>query len=326
MALPIDLKDLVRSGTRLREDREKPVHLVVAIEPDAPDALIEALRTHLRPVTVGARVTVEVVEDRAVHPLQGADALIAAAGGGSAPLRQALDAAGLARIPRVVVALGGGGTVDMLADALGQPLADLLVGQDAEDVVGDRLARWLADEVSSKRIALAHNFAFMRRAVAEEAVRVTAWQNALVGTVAVIPGADMPLMTVNQAKMLLQIAAAYGEPLGAERLKDLAAVVGAGFAFRTVARQAIGLVPVLGWAIKGGFGYGGTVAMGKAAIAYFEQGADLTQVVDTLKGAARKRAARIPRRAKHIAGATQQSLPEPAGQTQVPGVSEPPGE
>ena len=29
------------------------------------------------------------------------------------------------------------------------------------------------------------------------------------------PGADMPIMTLNQAKMLLQIAAAYGQPLSA---------------------------------------------------------------------------------------------------------------
>lgn len=324
--MPIDIKELVRSGTRLREEREKQVHLVVAIEPDAPDALIDALRTHLRPVTAGARVTVEVVEDHASHPLAGADALIAVAGGASAPLRQALDAAAYGRIPRVVVALGGGAAIDHLADALGQPLADILVSDDAMDVVGDRLARWLADEISSKRIAMAHNFVFMRRAVAEEAVRVTAWQNALVGTVAVIPGADMPLMTANQAKMLLQIAAAYGEPLGTERLKDLAAVVGAGFAFRTVARQVVGLVPVLGWAVKGSFAYGGTVAMGKAAIAYFEQGADLTHVVDKLKGAARTGAARLPRREKRVAGAAQRSLPEQSGQAQLPGIGESPGE
>ena len=36
-----------------------------------------------------------------------------------------------------------------------------------------------------------------------------------------IPGADMPIMTLNQAKMLLQIAAAYGQPLSAERIKEL---------------------------------------------------------------------------------------------------------
>ena len=55
-------------------------------------------------------------------------------------------------------------------------------------------------------------------------------QNAGVGLVVFIPGADLPIMTLNQAKMLLQIAAAYGEPMGKERVKELAAVVGGAFA------------------------------------------------------------------------------------------------
>jgi uncharacterized protein (DUF697 family) len=324
MAMPIDIKDLVRSGTRLRKDREQPVHLVVAIEADAPDALIDALRTRLRPGTAGARVTVEVVDTDSGQPLNSADALVAVVGSAGVRLRRALDAARAARIPCVAVALGGGNAVGTLADALGQPLADLLIGTDAEEVVGEGLARWLAEEISSKRLALAHNFTFMRRAVADEAVRTTAWQNALIGAVAIIPGADMPIMTANQGKMLLQIAAAYGEPLGAERMKELAAVVGAGFALRTVARQAVGLVPVLGWAVKGGFGYAGTLAMGKAAIGYFDQGADLTQVVDAIKGAASEAAARLPHRSPHAPPLTQMILPEldePGAASGTPGVA-----
>ena len=118
----------------------------------------------------------------------------------------------------------------------------------------------------------------MRRAVAEEAVKATAFQNAVIGGVTVIPGADMPLMTANQAKMVLQIAAAYGQPLGAERIKELAAVVGGGFALRAIARQALAFVPGFGWAIKAGIGYTGTMAMGYAAIEYFEAGGDMRRV------------------------------------------------
>ena len=47
-------------------------------------------------------------------------------------------------------------------------------------------------------------------------------------------------MTANQAKMVLEIAAAYGQPLTADRIKELAAIVGGGFAWRAVARQIIG--------------------------------------------------------------------------------------
>ena len=128
--------------------------------------------------------------------------------------------------------------------------------------------------VERMSLPLAANFTFVRKAVALESVRATAFQNAVVGGVLIIPGADMPVMTANQAKMLLQIAAAYGEPLGIERVKELAAVVGGAFAFRTIARQAIGLIPALGWVIKAAIGYSGTLAMGHAAVEYFESGGD----------------------------------------------------
>jgi uncharacterized protein (DUF697 family) len=134
--------------------------------------------------------------------------------------------------------------------------------------------------------------------VAEDAVKTTAWQNALVGAVTPIAGADMPIMTANQAKMLLQIAAAYGQPLGVDRIKELAAVVGGGLLLRTLARQALITVPVLGWAIKGGIGYTGTYAMGKAAIAYFEDGADLGQVTTRFKELRDSAAARVPKRGR----------------------------
>ena len=48
--------------------------------------------------------------------------------------------------------------------------------------------------------------------------------------------------------------------------------MGAGLGFRTIAREALGFVPGLGWAVKGGMAYVGTKALGKAATAYFEQG------------------------------------------------------
>ena len=112
-----------------------------------------------------------------------------------------------------------------------------------------------------------------------------ALQNAGVGLLFIIPGADMPVMTLNQAKMLLQIAAAYGQPLSAERIKELAAVVGGAFLFRNIARTAVGVVPVLGWAIKGAVGFAGTEAMGHAAIEYFEAGGDIVGVASVVQKA-----------------------------------------
>jgi len=55
-------------------------------------------------------------------------------------------------------------------------------------------------------------------------------------------------------------------------------VLGGGLAFRGIARQGLSMLPGFGWAIKGGIAYSGTIAMGKSAIAYFEEGADVREV------------------------------------------------
>ncbi|MDK7723090.1 hypothetical protein QP551_00005 [Slackia exigua] len=148
-----------------------------------------------------------------------------------------------------------------------------------------RMGEWVVATFKETRLSYAQAFDFVRRPLALESVRSTAAQNAGVGLVVVIPGADMPVMTANQAKMVLEIAAAYGQPLTADRIKELAAIVGGGFAWRAVARQIIGVVPALGWAVKAGIGYGGTVAMGTAAIEYFERGGTVGGLVGALNEA-----------------------------------------
>ncbi|MCI8425407.1 MAG: hypothetical protein HFJ72_07110 [Adlercreutzia sp.] len=148
-----------------------------------------------------------------------------------------------------------------------------------------RMGEWIIAACRDKRLAFALAFPFVRRPLSLDAVRATSVQNAGVGAVMFIPGADMPIMTLNQAKMLLQIAAAYGQPLSAERIKELAAVVGGAFVCRNIARTAVGIVPVLGWAIKGAIGFAGTEAMGRAAIEYFEAGGDIVGVASVVQKA-----------------------------------------
>lgn len=277
MAIALDVRDLLKHGAQMHEERERPVRLVVLLEPGAPDELLDAVKEQVRPRTSFATLAVEVVEpgfELVVEPT--VDAIIAVAGEGGPGLKRAIDPPRHRAVPVAVVGLGDSNRP--LADALVHPLADTLVSQYAEDVVCRDLADWFVDRLAGKRMALSYNFAFIRREVARDAVNTTAWQNALIGGVGIIPGADMPLMTANQAKMVLQIAAAYGERLGPDRVKELAAVVGGGFVFRTAARQILTFVPGFGWAIKAGIGFTGTMAMGKAAIEYFERGADLSAV------------------------------------------------
>lgn len=295
MALPVDVRDVMRSGTRFVAEREQPVRITVLVEVDAPDVLIDELRLQLRPATAGASLQIEVAElGRTIALAPGTEVVIAVAGSGNVGLREALAGPRRGQVPVVVVALGDVAREGELAAAIAQPTADLIVRGAPGEVI-DRLGTWLSDNMGSKRLALAHNFAFVRRAVAEEAMKTTAWQNGLIGSVTPIPGADMPIMTANQIKMLLQIAAAYGQPLGVERVKELIAVVAGGYVLRALARQALAVVPVLGWAIKGGIGYTGTIAMGRTAITYFEEGADISHLTEHLRELGRQGVASVRR-------------------------------
>jgi uncharacterized protein (DUF697 family) len=293
MRLPIDIREIMNSGTKLREDRERPVRVAVFVDVEAPEELVESVRAALHPQTGSAMLHVEACapgEALLIDPT--ADAVIALAGPGST-LARSLASAREKFVPTVVLALGDGASE--VARRLDQPILDTIVAPDAEQVVRS-LGSWLVDRVSTKRLAMATNFAFMRRAVSEEHIKATAFQNGVIGFVAVIPGADMPLMTANQAKMILQIAAAYGQPLGAERVKELAVLVGSGFTLRAIARQLLDFIPGFGWAVKAGIGYSGTLAMGYAALEYFEEGGDFSGVAlrvkearDKAVGAARDR-------------------------------------
>ena len=74
--------------------------------------------------------------------------------------------------------------IDRLVGGSGQ---DIVAADDASGAV-TALGRWLAERVSGKAVALAANFPFVRRAVAEESVRATAFQNGFIGGVAILVG------------------------------------------------------------------------------------------------------------------------------------------
>jgi len=121
------------------------------------------------------------------------------------------------------------------------------------------------------------------RAVVDESARANA-EFAFVSNIpAVIPivgslaaaGADFLVLTKNQVMLVLKVAAIYGEDLGsyAKILRELAPVVGAGFMWRTVARQAATFLPFAAGTIpKVAIAYTGTVVAGRTAEFYFRYG------------------------------------------------------
>jgi uncharacterized protein (DUF697 family) len=120
-------------------------------------------------------------------------------------------------------------------------------------------------------VPLAKAYPYFRQAACERIIRKNARENAVIGLLP-IPGADMPVMTANQARMVLHLAAAYGEELSFQRARELLGVLAAGFGLRALTRQVVKVVPVGGWAAAAAIGYAGTVAMGRSTMLYFERG------------------------------------------------------
>jgi uncharacterized protein (DUF697 family) len=80
-------------------------------------------------------------------------------------------------------------------------------------------------------------------------------------------------MTLNQARMVLNLAAMYGEPISSERAVEMIAVAMLGYGFRGVERRLVRLLPGLTLLLKIATAYSATMAVGLGAIAYFEKGA-----------------------------------------------------
>lgn len=96
----------------------------------------------------------------------------------------------------------------------------------------------------------------------------------VIGSIAAA-GADFIVLTKNQVIMLYKLAGIYGRDLDDQRaiLQEVLPVVGAGLVWRTVAREAVALLPFASGAIpKLAIAYGGTMAVGRAAEFYYRTG------------------------------------------------------
>jgi uncharacterized protein (DUF697 family) len=146
-----------------------------------------------------------------------------------------------------------------------------LEGPGAEAVI-ERVIEMLGDAA----VVAARRYPALRDAVARRVVRATARQAAGVGALP-LGGAAMPVLTLQQIRMVGQLATLYGRPFGAERALTALSIFAAGFGWRALGRGAAGLVPVAGWAVSGGLAYAVTRSLGEAAHARLAAGHDLIE-------------------------------------------------
>ena len=152
--------------------------------------------------------------------------------------------------------------------AEGIPAADV-VCCDAPGVA-DALGGWLVGSLPDLAEALGASFACCRRAEAHRVVLEAARNNALVGSLAFLKEADMPVMMATEIAMMYKVAHTYGLPLDAARLKEVGAIVASSFALRGAARAAVRLLPLPAFLVKAAVAAAGTYGVGRGLVAYYD--------------------------------------------------------
>ena len=201
-------------------------------------------------------------------PVDGAAAVVhVVTGPHSAEDERVLRAANRAKVPTVVL------LADPALDDRAVPYVvatDVVRARNGAELPVAEIAQLLAHKLEEHGTALAARLPSLRRAVCAELIRSFSRKNGLVGAAVFVPGVDLPVLTLNQLRLVLRIASAYGEEIDAQRVPEILGVIGGAFGFRLLAREVLGVVPVAGWVVKGAIAYAGTKAVGEAAVRYFE--------------------------------------------------------
>jgi uncharacterized protein (DUF697 family) len=234
---------------------------------------LEASTRDRRPLVVGgARELAPVLRRELLGPEgepaavregspDGAAVYVHVLAGGEADETQ-LREARRARVP--IVAVAAGPSSDR-ASVPFVPATDVVSVPAGAGFPLEEIARAIARRLGEDCAPLAARLPVLRPAVCDWLVASSSRRNGLVAAAAVVPGADLPALTLNQLRLVLRLAQAHGLATGQERLPELAAVAGAGLGLRTAARELLDLVPVAGWVVKGVVAYAGTRALGEAA-------------------------------------------------------------
>jgi len=226
---------------------------------EGPPALADALRREfLRDARPGAV--------RGGSP-EGADAFVlVVAGPVGEREEEQLKLAHRKGVPTVAV-LAGPGLDPRVPYVLATDVVSVAAGAAFPvDQIGEALAARLAEKGSS----LAARVPVLRPAVCKHLIESFSRKNALVGAAVFLPGADHPVIALGQLRMVLRLAEAHGIEVDRRRVPEILGVIGAGYAWRGVARQALRYVPVAGFGVRATFAYTGTRAIGEAAMRYFE--------------------------------------------------------
>ncbi len=140
--------------------------------------------------------------------------------------------------------------------------------------IADRVMPLVIDMQPNIAVAIGRALPDYRTRAVNRVIREAA---TLAGGIALepLPLIDLPLLIGHQLRMVLRIAAIYGEPLNVQHARELMSTIAGGVGVRFLGEQAAKFLPGPGWLVSAGAAVGGTLAIGKTADAYFASGKQL---------------------------------------------------
>ena len=259
-AVPANAIEVYEGSQDAEGERTERVRVRIMVEPHVPQERVAPIKEAFDPLQQSGEVRVMPLERDIHERWNHVDAVVLMP-------NRSIDLAGLIATD---AACRGIPVAIIIGENDEKPDMDLPFGAGAiVKVVRHRerektlksLARWLMRSSSGNTIGLAANFEFCRSEASTELARTIALENALLGALNFIPGSHMPIMTANQARLALDIAAAHGHAPEVARIPDIAAVIVAGFGYRFVGQVLTKILPI-GWIAQAAVGYAGTITTG----------------------------------------------------------------
>lgn len=144
--------------------------------------------------------------------------------------------------------------------------------------VAEELIPAIIDASPEAALAIGRELPAYRRQAAQRIIRNSTLV-CLAAGIEPIPFVDIPILLGTQARLVLRLAALYGEPMdnteAVKQARELIAAMVSGLAFRYLAEQAAKLVPFGGDFVAGAIAGAATWSIGQVALEYYENGKQL---------------------------------------------------
>jgi small GTP-binding protein len=181
-------------------------------------------------------------------------------------------------------ALAGKAAGDMLANevAISLGIAGVIpVSGRTGQNVAEELIPAMIDASPEAALVIGRELPAYRRNAAQRIIR-TATLVSLAAGLEPFPLVDIPILLGNQIRLVLRLAALYGEKVDSadttQYIRELVAVIAGGLGLRFLAEQVAKFVPFGGDFVSGAIAGAGTWAMGQAVLEYYESGRKINPV------------------------------------------------